>query len=113
LREELGYAVPVFVRSAAEIDKVAAREPFTAKQRQASEGKLQVAFLPRKLSGPEARNALALATEEPLAIEGQELYWLPKAGTKDSDVDLRALEKLVGPWTMRTMGTVEQMAAKL
>ncbi len=113
LEEELGYEVPVFVRSAAEIDKVVALEPFTANQRKASQGKLQVAFLPKKPSGPKEKDALALATKEPLAIEGKELFWLPKAGILDSDVDLKALEKTVGPWTMRTMSTVEQMAAKL
>lgn len=92
---------------------MAVAEPFTAKQRDASKGKLQVAFLPKKPAGGKAKEALALATEEPLAIEGTELFWLPAAGLLDSDVDLRALERIVGPWTMRTMGTVEQIAEKL
>ena len=30
----------------------------------------------------------------------------------DSELDLKALETALGPWTMRTMGTIEQIAAK-
>jgi hypothetical protein len=30
----------------------------------------------------------------------------------DSELDLKAVEKLIGPNTMRTNGTVEQIAAK-
>ena len=47
-----------------------------------------------------------------LAIRGGELYWLPSGGMIDSELDLKALEALVGPWTMRTKGTIEQIAEK-
>lgn len=114
LEGALGYAVPVFLRSASQVAGVAALEPFSARQLAASTGKLQVAFLPGKPSAKACESALELATEdEPLAIEGTELLWLPKAGMMDSDLDLKALERLLGPWTMRTMGTVEQMAERL
>jgi uncharacterized protein (DUF1697 family) len=113
LEDELGYAVPVFIRSASQLEKVVALGPFSAKELKASKGKLQVAFLPKKPAQGKSREALSLATDEPLAIHGSELYWLPKAGMLESELDLRALEKLLGPWTMRTMGTVEQIASKL
>jgi hypothetical protein len=31
---------------------------------------------------------------------------------RDSGLDLKAVEKLTGPWTMRTKGTVELLAEK-
>lgn len=56
---------------------------------------------------------LALATDEDLlAIEGRELYWLPSGGLLESNLDLKAIEALLGADTRRTMGTVEQIAAK-
>jgi hypothetical protein len=56
---------------------------------------------------------LALATEDdPLAIAGRELYWLPSGGLLESELDLKAIEAAVGSDTRRTMGTIEQIAAK-
>src|SRR5215210_2352074 len=42
LEAELGFEVPVFVRSAAQLAKIAALEPFSPKQLKTSKGKLQV-----------------------------------------------------------------------
>jgi uncharacterized protein (DUF1697 family) len=113
LGEALGYAVPVFLRSAAELSAVAAQEPFEAAALSASKGKLQVAFLPGKPAAKARKEALALATDQDrLAVDARELYWLPSGGISESDLDLKKLESIVGPWTMRTMGTVEQIAAK-
>jgi uncharacterized protein (DUF1697 family) len=79
----------------------------------ASKGKLQVALLPKKPAAKARKAALAQASDEArLALEGRELYWLPSGGISESDLDLKAIEAAVGPWTMRTMGTVEQIVAK-
>jgi len=113
LGEALGYAVPVFLRGAAELREIAAREPFDPDAVAASKGKVQVALLPAAPAGSASKEALALATDDDrLAIEGRELYWLPSGGISESDLDLRALEAAVGPWTMRTMGTAEQIVAR-
>lgn len=113
LGEALGYAVPIFLRDAAELRAIAAHEPFDPAAVTASKGKLQVAFLPNSPGASAAREALALATDEDrLALEGRELYWLPSGGISESDLDLKALEAAIGPWTMRTMGTVEQIVAR-
>ena len=50
LAEALGYDVTVFLRTAAELEAIAAREPFPAKLVDRSKGKLQVALLPKKPS---------------------------------------------------------------
>ncbi len=113
LGEALGYEVPVFLRSATELSALAAHEPFDAAAVKASKGKLQVALLPKKPAAKARKAALAEATDEDrLALEGRELYWLPSGGISESDLNLKAIEAAVGPWTMRTMGTVEQIVAK-
>ncbi len=114
LGKSLGYKVPVFLRNAAELGAVSAREPLDPALLSASKGKLQVAFLPSAPKADARKRALALASDEDrLAIDGRELYWLPSGGISESDLDLKTIESAVGPWTMRTKGTVDQIAAKL
>ncbi|HYI79658.1 MAG TPA: DUF1697 domain-containing protein [Thermoleophilaceae bacterium] len=114
LEQALGYAVPVFLRDAAETRAIAAHEPFPAKQVDASKGKLQVVLLASKPSAKTTEDVLAHASDKDrLAIEGSELYWLPSGGTLDSELDLKAIAKLLGGLsTMRTKGTVDLIAAK-
>jgi uncharacterized protein (DUF1697 family) len=113
LADALGYEVPVFLRSCGQVAAIAARGPFPAAQVKASAGKLQVALLPDAPGKLVRREALGMATgEDRLAIEGAELFWLPSGGISESDLDLKTLESELGPWTMRTMGTIEQIAAK-
>jgi uncharacterized protein (DUF1697 family) len=113
LGESLGYEVPVFLRSATEVRAIAAREPFEPGVVEASAGKLQVALLQRRPSAKSRRAALAMATDEDrLAIEGRELYWLPSGGMSESELDLNAIGAILGLTTIRTIGTIEQVAAK-
>lgn len=113
LGDALGYEVPVFLRSCAEVTAIAAREPFDAKLVEASKGKLQVTLLPKKSSAAARKEALALSSEEDrLAIEDRELFWLPSGGISESELDLKAIDVALGEGTMRTMGTIEQIAAK-
>ncbi|TMK58000.1 MAG: DUF1697 domain-containing protein [Actinobacteria bacterium] len=114
LDERLGYDVPVFLRSAKEIKAIAAQEPFAAEAVARSKGKLQVSLLKKKPSAAVKKKVLALAADEDLlAVEGRELYWLPSGGLLESGLDLKAIEKLLGTDTRRTMGTIEQIALKL
>jgi uncharacterized protein (DUF1697 family) len=109
----LGFEVTVFLRTAREVRAIAAERPFPSADVAASKGKLQVALLPAKPTTMKRNEALALATDDDrLALRGRELYWLPGGGTRDSALNQVAIEKLVGPWTMRTMGTLEQLTAK-
>lgn len=113
LDERLGYDVPVFLRSAAEVAAIAAHEPFGPAIVEASKGKLQVSLLREGPSSAVRGEVLALASDEDrLALAGRELYWLPSGGLLDSALDLKAIEALLGPDTRRTMGTIEQIAAK-
>jgi uncharacterized protein (DUF1697 family) len=113
LRDALGYEVPIYLRTDAEVRAIAEHEPFSAKRSGRSKGKLQVLLLPRPAAAGTRKKALALATDDDLLAFGKrELYWLPRGGTQESGLDLKALEKLLGPATIRTRGTIEQMAGK-
>lgn len=114
LEHSLGYAVPVFLRTAAETRAIAEHEPFAPKLVEASKGKLQVVLLASKPTAEVRRKVLGHATDaDLLAVEGRELYWLPSGGTIDSDLDLQAVAKLIGGLTtMRTKGTIDLIAAK-
>jgi uncharacterized protein (DUF1697 family) len=113
LQDRLGYAVPVFLRAAEELLAISSHEPFDAKRVEASKGKLQIALLAKKPAAAAAKRALALSTDEDrLAIEARELYWLPDGGLSESDLDLKALAAILGPTTIRTKGTIDQIAAR-
>jgi uncharacterized protein (DUF1697 family) len=113
LRESFGFDVGLFLRTAADVQAIASYVPFPAKLVAASDGKLQESILPKQPSAATRKRALELADDDNrLAFEGRELYWLPSGGIRNSAPYLKPLEQLVGPWTMRTMGTVEALAAK-
>lgn len=113
LADGLGYAVPTFIRTAPELLEIVARQPFSARMLAASGGKLQVAMLERPPAAAARRRIRTLAGEhERLAFGACELYWLPSAGVLESGLDMATIERALGTMTMRTMGTVEQIAAK-
>jgi uncharacterized protein (DUF1697 family) len=113
LAEGLGFDVTVFLRSIEEVAAIAGREPFDPKRVSKSKGKLQVSLLAEKPTAAAKKKALALAGDgDLLAIEKRELYWLPSGGLLDSGLDLKAIERLLGKDTRRTMGTIEQITAK-
>jgi uncharacterized protein (DUF1697 family) len=113
LDERLGYDVAVFLRSAKEVTAIAAREPFPAAAIERSKGKPQVDLLAKKPSAKAAKEALALAgVDDLMVVEGRELHWLPSVGLSETEVDMKAFDAALGKGTMRTAGTIEQIAAK-
>ena len=113
LADALGYQVPVFLRSEEELLAIAAFEPFDAELVDASNGKLQVVLLREKPPAAAGQEALAMSTPaDRLAIDGRQLYWLPQGGMSDSELDLKAIGAALGMTTIRTKGTIDQIAAK-
>jgi uncharacterized protein (DUF1697 family) len=113
LRARLGYAVPSFIRSAAQLRAIAEREPFAPELLSASAGKLQVGLLLSPAAAAERKRIEALAGDQDGVIfDGCEMYWLPRAGVLDSQLDMARLARELGAMTMRTKGTLEQIFAK-
>jgi uncharacterized protein (DUF1697 family) len=113
LARSLGFEVVVFLRTAAEVRAIAAHEPFPRGLVERLAGKLQLMMLSTKPSSRVREEVLAHATgEDALAFGDRELYWLPSGGTQESQLDLKAIDRLLGATTMRTKGTVEQLVAK-
>jgi uncharacterized protein (DUF1697 family) len=113
LSKALGYQVAVFLRTESEVGAIADHQPFAPAVVGASKGKLQVVMLSAKPSAQVRKEVLAMASDEDrLTFGDRELYWLPSGGTRDSALNLKTIEKLLGSTTMRTKGTVEQIAAK-
>ena len=113
LESMLDYDVSVFLRTADEIRAIAAQEPFARAQVEGTKGKLQVMMLTGKPATGARKSVLGLASEDDaLAFGDRELYWLPSGGMSESDLDLKAIWQVLGTITIRTKGTVDQMAAK-
>ena len=113
LKTRLGYAVPTVLRTSAETRAIAAESPFTESELAESKGKLQVTLLLKHPTKAKASQILALATDDDLlAVKGRELYWLPAAGISDSDLDTKALLKILGVQTNRTHNTILRLTKK-
>ena len=110
----LGFEVPTYVRTADELRVVAAHQPFPPAEVAATAGRVQVFFLRSPLSEAQREQVLAHATDtDRLAVEGRELYWLPRGNLADSRLKVAALARITGPKTLRTKGAVDRFAAKL
>jgi uncharacterized protein (DUF1697 family) len=113
LEDALGYEVGVFTRNGRELAEIVAAQPFEPTQVEASKGKLQVSMLSALPSAAKRKQVLATATDDDLLAFGKrELFWLPSGGTLESTLDRKTIDELLGPTTMRTKGTVEQLTSK-
>lgn len=113
LQEALGYESLTFLRAAKEVRAIAEASPFEPAVLDQSKGKLQVSMLSATPAAKARKAVLALATDQDrLAFGDRELFWLPAGGTQETDLDFGAIVEALGASTMRTKGTVEQIAAK-
>lgn len=111
--EAYGFESPVFVRSHAEVSAIARATPFSDEELARTEGRIQVSFMHRTPGESAVAAALALVpTEERVVFSDREWFWLPIRGVSDSQLPVSAIEGLVGPMTMRTLGTLSRMHAK-
>jgi len=112
LQERLGYAVAVFVRSGAELSAILAAAPFSAAELKGA-GKPQVALLAKRPSADARKTVLAHDSDsDRLRFGERELFWLPAGGVSESELDWKAIGGALGATTVRTFGTVEQIAAR-
>ena len=112
LRATFGYAVPVALRTAAEIRAVAATNPFAGEALDAA-AKRYVCFL---FAEPGAAGQAAMAAQstesDTFTPKGRELYVLCRKGTNLSIFSDAFVEKHLGvSGTTRNMTTVAKLAA--
>lgn len=113
LAEAYGFDAPTFVRSTAELQAVVAGQPFTHEQVAATAGKIQVAFLSRFPSAVDVADVMALVPDGDSVVVGNtEWYWLPLEGISGSSLPVNAIERILGPTTIRTLGTLQRMLKK-
>lgn len=108
LEQSLGYEVLVFLRNDRQMRALAEHRPFGN-----AEGRLHVMVMGKRPSASLVEKVTPLAGEgDRLAFGERELYWLTPGNMQDAKTDLNAVMKLVGPHTMRTKGTIDQIAKK-
>jgi uncharacterized protein (DUF1697 family) len=113
LERLLGYTVAVFLRDPVELLEIASAKPFDAATTRRLKGKLQVVMLSEKPKAAARKAVLGLAgKDDALAFGTRELFWLPAGGVSESKLEWKAIERALGATTTRTMGTIEQIAAK-
>ncbi|HEX4955266.1 MAG TPA: DUF1697 domain-containing protein [Thermoanaerobaculia bacterium] len=113
LKAALGYEVATFLRTPAEVAKVAQCETVPAAARAAATA-LNVAFLKAPLASEGAVRLQSLRTEiDSFYLDGRELYWLCARKQSDSAFSNAVFEKALRiRATFRGLGTVAKLAAK-
>jgi uncharacterized protein (DUF1697 family) len=113
LAERLGYAVPTYLRTPAELAVVARQRPFGAVELRAKGPALYIGFV-KKAPGSGVRKKLLelkSATDE-LHVRGREVYWLRRARSMENLRLMAQLDRALGmPVTFRNLNTVEKLAA--
>ena len=113
LTDAYGFDTPVFMRSEPALRSVIARCPFTADQVAATTGKIQVTFMASEPADQLIAHVAEVTPDEDLvAFDGREWFWLPVDGVSNSKLRVPTIERIVGPMTMRTLGTLERLLGK-
>ena len=113
LHEALGYEVATFIRTEAELARIAVHQAFPQSQLDAAQA-LNIAFLTAPLDAESLRKLMALKTEiDDFAAHEREIYWLCRKKQSESTFSNAVLEKTLGRQsTLRGANTVQKMATK-
>ena len=113
LEKKLGYAVATFIRTEAELARVAAHEPWSRTMIEGAAA-FNIAFLDRTLDQVAQRKLHTLKTAiDDLATHEREVYWLCKTRQGKSTFSNAVLEKTLGiRSTLRGANTVRKMAER-
>ena len=110
LEQAFGFRVTTMVRSAADMQTIAANEPFGP----IGDAALHIAFLQAAPSRDGVNRVLAFRSHtEDVHVEGREVYFKIAGRMMDSTIFRAPLEKMLGvPMTVRNANTVRKLAAK-
>lgn len=114
LKKGLGYEVLTFVRSPDEIAAAATYEPFGDPAKLPPMHAMYVGFLKTRPSDGAREKLLTLRSHiDDLQLREREVYWRCVKSLRESLVSGAALEKTLGPATLRNVTTVRKLAAKV
>ena len=112
LQESLGYEVPTFIRSQAELESIASFEPSDPPQ---ADDSVYVILLPGAADADLRLSLDDLASgADRFEFAGREVYWLVRGKLSESPLFGMGLAKMTGgaSTTMRNMTTVRRLVAK-
>lgn len=110
LERSLGYEVPVILRTADEVFQIADATPFG--NQPPPEGSTPQVIL--MADAPNPAEVAALSTDaDQLGVVASEIHWWPTAGISTSNLDVRGLEARFGTMTVRTLGTIKRIRARI
>jgi uncharacterized protein (DUF1697 family) len=114
LLEALGYEVATFIRSTAELARIAQYKPFSDAELSAPGHSLYIGFMANEPSDAAKEKLLSLATKmDAFHLNGREVYWLYRTKFSASEISGALLARTLGmPATLRNATTVKKMAAK-
>ena len=112
LQQALGYNVPVFIRTHAELKEIAALEPFESSEIHGAD--VNIILLADNLDENSKAKLVALRTgTDGFLVDGREIYWWrrKKPGTSlFSTVPLGNVLRL--PFTIRSTNTIRKLVGK-
>jgi uncharacterized protein (DUF1697 family) len=113
LRDAVGYEVTTFIRTPAELAKIAAYQPFPRSALDAAEA-LNIAFLAEAPDEQSTQKLTALKTEiDDFHVHGREVYWLCRKRQSQSTFSNAVMEKTIARRsTLRGISMLRKMAAK-
>ena len=112
LQQILGYTVPVFIRTHAELKEIASLEPFEGLDTHGAD--LNIILLANHLDDRSKAELLALETEtDGFLVRGREIYWWRHKKPGTSLFATVPLEKVLRvPFTIRGTNTIRKLVAK-
>lgn len=113
LEQELGFAVATFLRTAAEVARIAGHSPFPAAE-VARAGAFVVGLLAAPLTPAQAATLQSMRSPiDDLRADGSEIYWLCRRKQSDSTFSNAVFERTLGVRaTFRSRSTLVRLAAK-
>jgi uncharacterized protein (DUF1697 family) len=110
LQQALGYTVPVFIRTHAELKEIASWEPFE----DSKTADLNIILLANNLDAESKAKLLALKTKtDRFRVRGREIYWWRRKKPGTSLFATVPLAKVLRvPFTIRGINTIRKLVAK-
>jgi uncharacterized protein (DUF1697 family) len=112
LQQALGYNVPAFIRTHAELKEIAAFEPFENSETHGAD--VNIILLAESLDERSKTKLMALKTDtDEFRIHGREIYWLRRKKPGSSFFSTVPLERVLRrPFTIRSTSTITKLVAK-